>query len=105
MTRKPIDQDVLDVPEFWMILDHLEEMHPEYLSSLLRDGSLGKVLVDRLKRYIAMLVRLQESMPNEPMINLVEIVQAEPMPNYQDQKELDPSDRKLLKQFKENPVM
>jgi hypothetical protein len=85
------------------ILTNLEQMHPQYLASLLRSGDLGKVIRRRVDWYERTMATLQEALPNEPYASLDEKARdclGGTNLDWQNEKPLTWEEVKLLEEFR-----
>ena len=99
------DPEIYQGPEWAMILDNLEQMHPRYLATLLKNGMLKKVARERLASYARALERMEKENPSEPYENLRERAQAEILTptnqNWQDEEPLNQEETNLLMKFRQ----
>ena len=86
------------------VLDNLEQMHPQYLAKLLRNGNLAKVIRQRVDWHQRTMARLQQALPNEPY----ETLDARARDclggtnlNWQNEQPLTTVEKKLLRTFRE----
>ena len=93
-----------DGDEVNRVLDNLEQMHPQYLAKLLRNGDLETVIRQRVDWYQRTMARLQKALPNEPY----ETLDARARDclggtnlNWQNEKPLSMVEKKLLRTFRE----
>jgi hypothetical protein len=93
-----------DGDEVNRVLDNIEQMHPQYLASLLRNGDLAKVIRQRVDWYQRTMARLQKTLPNEPYETLDERARdclGGTNLNRQNEKPLTKVEAKMLQAFRE----
>ena len=86
------------------VIDNLEQMHPQYLAELLRNGELEKVVRSQAHTFMVALCQVQRSYPNENPAVHDEIVNHavwEVNPNRECQAPLTAEEEKLLQAFQE----
>jgi hypothetical protein len=86
------------------VLDNIEQMHPQYLAKLLRNGDLAKVIRQRVDWYQRTMARLQQALPNEPYKTLDARARdclGGTNLNRQNEQPLTEEDKELLRAFRE----
>ena len=110
MMNTPIQRDTDDLnlshgsDEVNRVLDNLEQMHPQYLATLLRNGDLAKVIRRRVDWYQRTMARLQKALPREPYETLdarAKDCLGGTNLNWQNEKLLTKEDKKLLRAFRD----
>jgi hypothetical protein len=105
----PFDADDMSLShgsdEVNRVLDNIEQMHPQYLAKMLRNGDLAKVIRQRVDWYQRTMARLQQALPNEPY----ETLDARARDclggtnlNRQNEQPLTKEEKKLLRAFRED---
>ena len=93
-------QEMRQSEEFEMVVENMEEMHPRYLAKLLQEGTLEKVVEEKVVAYRKTLGRLVARMPLD---SAAEIAQSEHLTpvnaNWEDEKPLTPEEQNLLDKF------
>ncbi len=106
----PIQRDTDDLnlshgsDEVNRVLDNIEQMHPQYLAKLLRNGDLAKVIRRRVDWYQRTMAPLQEVLPNEPYETLDATAKdclGGTNLNLQNEQPLTKEEEKLLRAFRE----
>ena len=85
------------------VLANLEQMHPQYLACLLRNGELGNLIHRRVEWYRRTMARLQEALPDEPYASLDAKARdclGGTNLDWQNEKPLNREERKLLEEFR-----
>jgi hypothetical protein len=85
------------------VLANLQQMHPQYLACLLRNGELGKLIRRRVDWYRRTMARLQEAFPDESYANLDEKARdclGGMNPNWRNEMPLTPEEEALLAEFR-----
>lgn len=93
-----------ETPEWLMALDHMEQMHPRYLASLLADGTLAEVLEQLARHYVQTLNKVRECLPSAEWDQIEEMVHADIFPinpNWQDEELLSDEEEEQLRAFRE----
>lgn len=99
-----VTSHVSESPEWAMLLENLEQMHPQYLGQLLENRKLKAVLDQMVINYVRTVVALRERLPQATEEQRVEMAQSELLPinpNWQEEKPLSDRQKTLLEVFKE----
>ncbi len=90
------------IPEWWMALENLEQMHPQYLANLLQTDSLEDHLNNQVVRFLQIRDKLESAGRKDSAEEIaMQETLAEINQDWEEQPPLTPREQSRLQAFRE----